>query len=159
CQILQANQRLSFRNGAWLYEIKREGNRSVYSISDGKNSFSEPILWCFGVGHSGQTYVIQRDGIYYETRVSFFTRLKGLDFTPGAPRNIPASISDAIGQRLSQPDVMACFNCHSTVAPGAPRFELGKFTPGIGCETCHGPGEKHITTMKSARGEEIANKA
>src|SRR5262249_15479920 len=66
CEILQANPQLKFRNGAWSYEIKREGNGSVYTVSDGANTFSTPILWCFGRGHSGQTYIIQRDGIYYE---------------------------------------------------------------------------------------------
>src|SRR5690242_8518030 len=92
CQILQANPQLKFSNGAWRYEIKRTGNRSLYTVSDGTNTFSTPILWCFGRGHSGQTYVIERDGIYYESRVSFFPALKALDFTPGAPRIIPASL-------------------------------------------------------------------
>jgi len=163
CQLLQDNPQLNFRNGAWRYEIKRAGNRSTYTVSDGTNTFSTPILWCFGRGHSGQTYVIQRDGIYYETRVSFFPALKALDFTPGAPRNASASLGDAIGQRLSQPDALSCFGCHATVAPGAPRFQIENLTPGIGCETCHGPGEKHIAVMKTAakanNATEVANKA
>ncbi|MDQ3009856.1 MAG: hypothetical protein M3X11_04040 [Acidobacteriota bacterium] len=159
CQILQANPQLKFRNGAWQYEIKRVGNRSIYTVTDGTNSFSTPILWCFGRGQSGQTYLIEREGIQYETRVSFFTELRALDFTPGAPRNVPASLGEAIGQRLSQPDALSCFGCHATVAPGAPRFQLEKFTPGIGCETCHGPGEKHVTAMKPAQTTEVADKA
>src|SRR5215210_5550946 len=57
CQILQTNPQLKFRNGAWRYEIKREGNRSIYTVTNGIDSFSTPILWCFGRGHSGQTYV------------------------------------------------------------------------------------------------------
>ena len=162
-QILQANPQLNFRNGAWRYEIKRSGNRSLYMVSDGTNTFTTPILWSFGRGHSGQTYVIQRDGIYYETRISFYPALKALDFTPGAPRKIPASLDDAIGQRLSQPDALSCFNCHSTVAPGTQRFQIENFTPGIGCETCHGPGEKHVAVMKTAAKTnpvtEVANKA
>ncbi|HMV84738.1 MAG TPA: multiheme c-type cytochrome [Blastocatellia bacterium] len=157
-QIFRAHPQLSFRNGPWTYQIKREGERSIYTVSDGKSSYSEPVLWCFGLGHSGQTYVIRHEGAYYETRVSFFSRTQSLDFTPGAPRNIPANLSDAIGQRLSKPDTMACFNCHSTVAPAASRFDLEKFTPGIGCETCHGPGEKHVATMKANKDAEVADK-
>lgn len=159
CRILQTNLQLSFQNGAWKYTITREGTRSIYTITDGKSSFSEPILWCFGVGHSGQTYVIRHDGIYYETRVSFFTTTQALDFTPGAPRNAPTALNEAIGQRLSTPETMACFNCHGTVAPGAARFALEKFTPGIGCETCHGPGEKHVTTMRANKDGQVADKA
>lgn len=149
--ILKAHPRLSFRNGKWLYQITRSGNRSVYTITDGTNTVTEPILWVFGQGVQGQTYIIRREGVYYETRVSFFSRLKSLDFTPGAPRDVPESLSDAIGQRLSHPDTMACFGCHATVAPGAPRFQLDHFTPGVSCEACHGPGEKHIAAMKSGR--------
>jgi hypothetical protein len=103
--------------------------------------------------------VIRHEGAYYETRVSFFSRTKALDFTPGAPRNVPATLNEAIGQRLSKPDTMACFTCHATVAPGVPRFDLEKFTPGIGCEACHGPGEKHIATMKANKDAEVADKA
>ena len=163
CEILKANPLLKFRNGAWRYEIKRDGDRSLYTVSDGTNTFSTPVRWCFGRGHSGQTYVIERNGIYYETRVSFFPSLKALDFTPGAPRNVPARVDDALGQRLPQPDALSCFGCHGTVAPGAPRFQIETFTPGIGCETCHGPGEKHIATMKAAikqaQATEAADKA
>ena len=155
-QILQANPQLKFALGPWTYEIKRAGQagrtggRSLYTVSDGQASFTAPILWAFGRGHSGQTFVIERDGTYYETRVSFFTELKALDFTPGAPRDLPASVNEAIGQRMSQADALSCFGCHATVAPGAPRFALDRFTPGVGCEACHGPGERHVALMKEA---------
>lgn len=151
--ILRANTQLSFRNGQWIYRITREGDRSLYTISGGTESLTTPILWAFGRGASGQTYVIERDGVYYETRVSFFTALRALDITPGAPRRAPSSLKDAIGQALGRQDAMACFGCHATVAPGAQRFQLDNFTPGVSCEACHGPGEKHIALMKSAAAE------
>ncbi|MGE0133362.1 MAG: multiheme c-type cytochrome [Blastocatellales bacterium] len=151
--ILRDHTRLSFRNGQWAYRITREGDRSLYTVSDGVNDLTVPILWAFGRGTSGQTYVIRHDGIYYETRVSFFTTLRALDFTPGAPRqappSLPVSLKDAIGQPLSHPDAMACFGCHATIAPGAQRFQLDNFTPGVTCEACHGPGEKHVALMKA----------
>jgi hypothetical protein len=148
CEILRTHRDLNFRNGPWRYQIKREGSGSQYIVNDGKSEFRTPILWCFGRAHSGQTYVIQRDGVYYETRVSFFTAVKGLDFTPGAPRSVPASLQEAIGQRLTPADAMACFRCHATVSPGKEQFDLQQFTPGVGCEACHGPGERHIAAMK-----------
>jgi hypothetical protein len=147
--ILRAHSQISFRHDRWNYQITRAGDRVTYTVTDGKETFTAPIVWAFGRGVSGQTYVIQRDGAYYETRVSFFTKLKALDFTPGAPRQVAASLNDAIGQRLSQPDAQSCFGCHATVAPGAARFQLDQFTPGIGCEACHGPGEKHVALMKT----------
>src|SRR5437667_4825810 len=55
-EILKAHPRLSFRVGRYNYQIARSGNRSTYTISDGTNSISEPILFCFGQGKAGQTY-------------------------------------------------------------------------------------------------------
>jgi len=148
--ILRNNPELSFRNGQWTYRISRKGNGNLYTITDGTNTLTIPILWAFGRGTSGQTYVVRHEGRYYETRVSYFTTLKALDFTPGAPRNLPESLPESIGQPLTVPDAMSCFGCHSTVAPGAARFQLDNFRAGIGCEACHGPGEKHVELMKAA---------
>lgn len=151
-QILRAQPQLSFRNGQWLYQITRAGDRVSYNLSDGVNTLTMPVLWAFGRGGAqGQTYMIRHEGVYYESRVSFFAQFKALEFTPGAPRNRPASLREAIGQRLSAQDTLACFGCHATVAPGAPRFQLDQFTPGVGCEACHGAGGQHITAMKSGR--------
>ena len=35
-------------------------------------------------GQAGQTYVFERNGTYYESRVSFYNALRGLDLTMGA---------------------------------------------------------------------------
>src|SRR5205814_4808128 len=81
CEVLKAHPRLSFRNGPYNYQIVREGNRSLYTIGDGSNSVSEPILYCFGQGKAGQTYVFQHKGVFYESRVSYYQEIQGLDFT------------------------------------------------------------------------------
>jgi hypothetical protein len=158
-QVLPAHPKLNFRNGSYLYEIKYENGRAVYSVSDGKTVITEPILWCFGKGVLGQTYVIQRQGRFYETRVSFYTGIDGLDFTPGAPRDTPRSLDDAVGQLMNERDATACFNCHSTIAPGLSRFQFDRISPGISCEACHGPGEQHATAMKAAASQGAPPKA
>src|SRR2546423_14463416 len=56
CEVLKSHPRLSFRNSPYAYQIARDGNRSLYRISDGPNSISEPVLYCFGQGKAGQTY-------------------------------------------------------------------------------------------------------
>jgi hypothetical protein len=160
-QVLRSHPRLNFRNGPYLYEIKYEDGRGVYSVSDGKTVIAEPILWCFGKGVLGQTYVVRRRGQFYETRVSFYSGIKGLDFTPGAPRDMPKSLDDAVGQFMNERDATTCFSCHSTVAPGLSRFQFDHISPGLSCEACHGPGEKHVAIMKavSAQGEPPKEKA
>src|SRR5436190_23157750 len=34
CQVLRSRPRLAFRNGAYTYQIVRQGNQSIYTVSD-----------------------------------------------------------------------------------------------------------------------------
>jgi hypothetical protein len=104
-KVLDANPQLTMRVGPYTYEIKRNGKQSFYSVSDGKDTVSLPILYAFGQGRMGQTYLIERDGQLYESLISFYSESKALDFTVGAPRGIPESLTDAVGQLLSAKEV------------------------------------------------------
>jgi hypothetical protein len=90
CKILTARGRLTFKNGNYTYELARQGQNITYKVSDGTNSISKPILYCFGQGHVGQTYVFRQNDVFYETRVSYFQKLRELDFTIGHRTNVPA---------------------------------------------------------------------
>jgi hypothetical protein len=149
CEILKAHPRLNFRNGAFTYQIVREGNRSIYTISDGLNSISEPILYCFGQGKAGQTYVFQHKGMFYESRVSYYRETGGLDFTIIHPRSVPESLEAGLGRPMTIEAAQGCFACHSTAALSAGQLQLDRLTPGVTCEGCHGPGEKHIAAIKA----------
>ena len=80
--------------------IERRGNRSVYTVSDGVNTISEPILYCFGRGRAGQTYVLQHSGVLYECRVSYYQMIENLDLTIGQRTGVPTSLEEALGRRL-----------------------------------------------------------
>ncbi|HVG17841.1 MAG TPA: multiheme c-type cytochrome [Blastocatellia bacterium] len=149
CQILSMQPRLTFRNGPYSYQIARQGSRSIYTVSDGVNTVSEPILYCFGQGVAGQTYIFQHNGSLYESRVSYFQELKNLDITILHPRSVPASLEDALGRPMSPEAAQGCFSCHSTEAVSGGQLRLGRLTPGIACEACHGPGEKHVAVVNS----------
>ena len=115
-RILREHTRMTFKTGAYSYSITREGEGSVYSVTDGKETVSAPILWAFGLGKAGQTYVFQFDGKYYESRVSFYNDIRGLDLTLGAPRAEPRSLAEAAGHLLDGADARDCFSCHATGA-------------------------------------------
>jgi hypothetical protein len=149
CEILKTHTRLNFRNGPYNYQIVREGNRSRYTISDGPNSISEPVLYCFGQGKAGQTYVFQHKGVFYESRVSYYQETQGLDFTIIHPRSVPASLEDGLGRPMTEEAAQGCFACHSTAAVSASQLQLDHLMPGVTCEGCHGPGEKHIAAIKT----------
>src|SRR5262249_15243271 len=52
---LSSHKRLPFRDGKFSYEIVRNGDQSIYTVTDGKEAISEPILYSFGQGKAGQT--------------------------------------------------------------------------------------------------------
>ena len=143
CEILIQNSRLTFRNGRYSYQIARQGNRSIYTVSDGENRVSEPLLYCFG-NKIAQTYLFRRDGVLYETRVSYYQQIRKLDFTVGQPHRVPTSPAEAMGRALSPGEVRECFGCHAPGSIDGPQLRLEGLVPGVTCESCHGPGEKHV---------------
>ncbi len=159
CQVLSEHPRMTFREGAYSYQIARQGNRSIYTVSDGVNTISEPILYCFGQGKGGQTYVLQHGGASYECRVSYYKTIQNLDLTIGQPTALPNSLEEALGRRLSGAEALECFGCHAPSAVSGHRLRLENLVPGVTCEACHGPGERHIAAVNSrdSKGLQIFN--
>ncbi len=156
-EILRNHPKLTFRAGPYSYEILRQGEQSIYNVTDGKATISLPILYAFGLGSAGQTYVLQgKDGLL-ESRLSFYNDIKGLDTTIGQSREIPLSLSDAVGREMSKDETLQCFSCHTTGAVKGGKLELQNLVPGIGCEACHGPGGDHIALMSGNPKSKIQN--
>lgn len=149
CRIVTAKSKLTFRNGPYTYNIAREGQQITYSITDGKNTLSKPILYCFGQGHVGQTFLFRHNNMLYETRVSYFEKLRGLALTIGHRPETPTSLEDALGRAIAGDEPQQCFGCHTTGAVQGLELKLDQLNPGVGCEACHGPGEKHLVAMKA----------
>jgi hypothetical protein len=149
CEILQRNPELTFRDTGYESRISRDGDRSLLTISGGGETLTVPLLWAFGRGQAGQTYVFERDGTYYESRLSFYNAPHGLDLTMGAQPGRPKSIEDAAGRRMSPRDAVDCFGCHSTGAVSGGRFHVESVVPGVGCDSCHGPAEKHVAAVRA----------
>lgn len=149
CQILITNAFLQFKNGNYTYTVKREGKNSLYTVNDGVNSITETILYCFGQGVTGQTYLFRHKGLFYESRVSFYTELKRLDITIQHPRAVPSSLEEALGRPMTNEAARGCFACHSTAAVKGTQLQLEALVPGVSCEACHGPGERHVAAIKA----------
>ncbi|PYS79672.1 MAG: hypothetical protein DMF67_07660 [Acidobacteria bacterium] len=149
CEVLKTRAPLTFRNGPYTYRITRDGDRSIYTVGDGAATISEPVLFCFGQGVAGQTYIFRHGGAFYESRVSYFQALQNLDITILHPRAVPSSLEDALGRPMSQEATQGCFSCHTTPATGGPRPQLERAAPGVSCEACHGPGERHVAAARA----------
>src|SRR5215831_7196562 len=118
-EVLKAHQRMTFSSGPYSYQIVRQGDQSIYSVTDGKSTFSEPILYAFGRGKAGQTYVLKHNGTFYESRLSFYKELQGLDWTMGYPATPPPTVELAAGRAVSSDEVRDCFSCHGTGVTGS----------------------------------------
>ncbi|MDQ3648697.1 MAG: hypothetical protein M3458_00170 [Acidobacteriota bacterium] len=149
--ILHSNAQMKFSSGGYSYQIIRRKNRSIYFVTDGTQIIEAPILWAFGHGEMGQTYVFEHGGKLYESRVSFYSAAKNLDITLGAPRTVPATLKEAAGREMDAGDVRDCFGCHATNVSSDARGQLGSLVPGVRCESCHGPGEKHVAAMSAGK--------
>jgi hypothetical protein len=150
-KVLTSHPAMAFRVGPYSYEIKRKDKQSFYSVTDGRETISLPILYAFGQGKAGQTYILQHEGGLYESLVSFYNEIGGLDFTIGAPRTVPQSLGQALGRRLSENEAVSCFSCHSTGGTSGGQARLDKMTPGVRCEGCHGPGGQHAAAGKAGQ--------
>ena len=152
CQVLASHPSLTFRNGEFTYQIVRESGRSLYKVTHRDESISSPLSYCFGHGETAQTYLLQHNEAFYESRVSFYPGIEGLDFTLGAPRTEPESLEAALGQKLTAADAQKCFSCHATNAVSeTSELRIEGLIPGIGCEGCHGPAAAHVAAAEAGR--------
>ncbi|MDX2032080.1 MAG: multiheme c-type cytochrome [Blastocatellia bacterium] len=165
CEVLRKHPRMEFKSGKYAYTIERRGEQSVFTVTDGRETISEPILWAFGMSVMGQTYVLRYKGRLYESRVSYYNSIDALDLTLGAPSSAtPASLEDALGRQMQSTDAKDCFGCHAQAAVSGSELQLEKLTPGVTCESCHGPGADHVALAKTgkapaARDKKIFNPA
>jgi Cytochrome c554 and c-prime len=148
CTILKNHSLLTFKDGPYSYRIERKGDQSIYSVTDGQNTLTAPIGWAFGLGGAGQTYVYSKDGQLYQTRVSYFSDIDGLDFTLGALNAKPKVFAEAAGQLMDHNEQLACFGCHATNATQGRKLNLDALTPGLQCERCHGPADNHVQGVR-----------
>jgi hypothetical protein len=153
-EILREHDRLSLERAPYAYEITRGDGGSSYSVRQGSDAISEQLAWAFGVAHKGQTYIYQRKGLFYESRLSFYKSLPGLDLTTGHSSATPDDIEAALGRRLADDEAHRCFGCHTSGSTLAGKFDPADATPGVTCEQCHGPGAKHVAAMKAGKIEE-----
>ena len=139
---LKANPKLSVRKGAFTYNVEAHDEKQTYTVTDGTHTISLPIQWSFGVGM--QTWVLEREGQFYESLVSFFPQVGGLDTTLGDERLTPTKLDEAFGRLLTQKDVKDCFGCHSSNSAPNGTLNLKALKPGVTCEHCHAGASSHM---------------
>ena len=139
---------IDFNLGPYSYRIARQGDHEVYSVSNGSDAFSTSLIWAFGSGSRGQSYLFRSYGKLYEARISFYNG-RGFDITPDHPDAPPKTLDLAIGRQIERSEEEQCFGCHTVASTTSRRFEPARLMPGITCEGCHGPGASHAALASS----------
>jgi Flp pilus assembly protein TadD len=144
-----APSRGSFPHAATGFQYRVAGNRLEWS--NGQIRGSRPLAWFIGSGATARSYLIADDGYLFEAPVTYYSASRKWYLSPGYDRYAYPF--------LTRPVLPACLNCHATgVSPVAGTHnryaDLPFAEPGIGCESCHGSGERHIA---SARAADIVN--
>ena len=138
---------LTYLSPPFKYAIQSNASETGYSVSDGTKSLSTTLKWIMGAGDLGQTFLYQIDNRWYESQVSFYTHGAELDLTTGHAANPIAVLTSALGQSLDADEAQRCFGCHTTGSSTVHGFTPASAEPGLGCEACHGPGQRHVAAL------------
>ena len=150
-EVLRAHERLAFQVGRFAYEIARGEGGSVYSVADGTRALRSPLAWAFGAGKIGQTYMFERAGALFEGRVSYYESIRGLGFTPTRALAEPRDLEEAMGRPVGAAEGRRCFGCHTAASTIGGALDLARLIPGVSCESCHGPGARHVAAIEQGR--------
>lgn len=146
---LKANPNLKLRRGAYTYIVETHGDNSTYNVTDGVRTISAPIHWNFGAGV--QAWLLERNGKVYESLVSYYPEIGGLDLTVGDEGLTPHTLDEAFGRELTESVLKECFGCHATGALANDKLNLESLKPGVTCEHCHAGANSHL--LDAVRGD------
>jgi hypothetical protein len=117
----------------WHQEIGRDdAGQTVYQLD-------MPAAYVLGSGTRGHSYLTNRGGYVFQTPISWYSQKQIWDRSPGF----------GVEFRSGRPVSGECLFCHANRARPREgylnRFEEPIFEGyPIGCERCHGPGERHV---------------
>lgn len=92
-----------------------------------------------------------QNGGYRESRVTYFSSLQNLNFTPTRALLHPRDLAEAVSRPVDTSELLRCFSCHSLGANVGGQLDTSKATMGVTCEACHGPGLKHVQAMEASQ--------
>jgi hypothetical protein len=126
-------------------ETRRDASGRVVAKTEAE------VQFVVGSGRQGTSYLIERDGFLFESPISWYSRARRWDLSPGFESN-RYHFERAIQHN--------CLFCHANrVEPKAGpinQYERPIFRGhAIGCERCHGPGELHVARPTVVDGRDI----
>ncbi len=148
--ILLTHSQLQFSTGPFHYSIRMEGAVPHYELDSPEKNLGDTLVWAFGTGRVGQSYLFSpKGGTFREARVTYFSSLQNLGFTPTRQFTTVKAPEEAMYREVPPKEVQLCFGCHTTASYTGARLEEENLFLGITCEACHGPAGEHVSTMQA----------
>jgi len=141
-----AGKTIRERTGVTLQYRPDAGGVAV-TARRGESAMEAVLDWAFGAGAKAVTLVGRAAPGAFEHRLSWYAGSNQLGLSPGHPATPAPDAASALGVWQKPETLARCFNCHATGFRGLDQ----PFTPGVQCERCHGPGERHIALAKAGR--------
>lgn len=147
-------------NPLLFYQMTSDGQgyfqSAVMGIPPDTTARTEQFAIIIGSGKRGQTYLYWKGAQLFELPVSYWTDLHAWVNSPGFPDGM------AMFNRPIQP---RCLECHASYfeslashdSHNEKSYVKTNFVLGISCETCHGPGRRHVNLERSHAGEASKN--
>lgn len=104
-----------------------------------------PVTYVTGSGRHSLTYVVEDDGFFMESPITWYTSKKAWGMSPGYDRPNHNGFEREIGE--------TCLVCHAgqIKAEGKSLHRMQITEAAIGCEQCHGPGELHVQRQEASK--------
>jgi Flp pilus assembly protein TadD len=99
---------------------------------------SKVLTYYIGSGTHGRGFIFEEQGQAFQTPVAYYGVGHGWDVAPG--------YEDESVIFLGRKVETACLSCHTSGSKPGELFEEGA----VSCERCHGPGEQHAKSVRSA---------
>jgi tetratricopeptide (TPR) repeat protein len=127
------------------FRIERRGEQ-LWQCQTRLDAANQPIYtreseaqYVVGSGTRGYSFLTERDGYLFQTPISWFSQKRVWGLSPGFG---PALFG-------GRPIAAECLYCHAHRARPRPGTDNGYDKPifegyAIGCERCHGPGQRHV---------------
>jgi hypothetical protein len=137
-------------NSGYRYRVDKQGDKIVHhemAIHSRSGAVlhdqAEVVSLAVGAGIRGRSYAVVHDGFLLQSPITWYAAGGGsFNLSPGYHLE---------GLHFNRPWLKECLHCHTGRALADEQSESRFSFPelAIGCERCHGPGERHVNLQES----------